>query len=67
MFNAYWYSFGVEIFTVKALWIDFLTLVLVAVYLYYYRNPVLSTNCQSFSWCHKTNKAKLNQEEDDLN
>jgi len=45
MRNAYWYSFGVEIWTVKALWIDFITLALVAIYLYYYRNPVLSTHC----------------------
>jgi hypothetical protein len=39
---AYWYSFGVELFTVEALWIDFVTFAFVAIYLYYYTNPVLT-------------------------
>ena len=40
--NAYFFSFGVEIFIVQALWIDFWNVALVAMYLFYYRNPVLS-------------------------
>jgi hypothetical protein len=43
MKNAYWYSFGVELWTVQTLWIDFISLAFVASYLYHYRNPVLST------------------------
>lgn len=39
---AYWYSFGVELFTVEALWIDFFIFAFVAIYLYYYTNPVLT-------------------------
>lgn len=33
------------------MWVDFITLVLVSIYLYYYRNPVLSTHAESFLWC----------------
>jgi hypothetical protein len=39
---AYWFSFGVELNTVKALWIDFVNFAFVAIYLYYYTNPVLT-------------------------
>jgi len=46
MKNAYWFSFGVEMYTVKLLWIDFVTFAFIAIYLYYYRNPVLSSNCE---------------------
>lgn len=56
MQNAYWYSFGVEIYTVRTLWVDFITLVLVSIYLFYYRNPVLSTHAESLSWCLKCKK-----------
>ena len=51
MQNAFWYSFGVEIYTVRTLWVDFITLVLVSVYLFYYRNPVLAAHAGSFIWC----------------
>ena len=51
MQNAYWYSFGVEIYSVRTLWVDFITLVLVSVYLFYYRNPVLAAHSGGFVWC----------------
>ena len=26
---------------------------LVAIYLYYYRNPILAAHCESLQWCYK--------------
>ena len=66
MENAFYYSFGVELYTVQTLWIDFITLALVAIYLYYYRNPVLSQSCQEFKWFFKENEQQLSNSQVDL-
>lgn len=49
MRNAFWFSFGIELFDVQILWVDFATLALCAIYQAFYRNPVISKT-DKFTW-----------------
>jgi hypothetical protein len=51
--NAYFFSLGVELLTVETLIVDFWNLALVAMYMYYYCNPVFSTKVAKFCFVTK--------------
>ena len=65
--NAYFFSLGVEIFIVQTLWIDFWNVALVAMYLFYYRNPVLSHQCKKIVWAQNKEESMKHLVEGQIN